>query len=144
MATKLSLSTAICLSLVLVISAMLFAIPWYIHHNHDQCSTDFHDKNVEEIAFPDDTQALGSKINECKEPTPFPSKIGAKHSWHNSLSTLLVHIAITIASMTAVVAIFKWSTRSNNKMDGDRDSSASMSVAAMEEQCKEVKSEMVI
>ena len=141
MAKKPSLSTAICLSLVLMISAMLFAMPWYIHHDY-QSSTDPHDQN---IVFPDDVSVTqGSKINEYKKPPPKNTDIGAKNAWHTSLSMLLVHIAITIVSMIAVVAIFKWSTRSNDKLDGDCDSSASVSVAAMEEQCKEIKSEMVI
>ena len=39
--------------------------------------------------------------------------------------------------MIAIATIFKCLTRSNEQLDGDRENSARVSVAAMEEQCKE-------
>ena len=80
--------------LVLVIMAMLFAMPWYIHHDY-QSSTDprAHDQNVEIVFLDDVSVTQGSKMNDCKEPTPFPPEntdLNAKHPWHNSLSMPLV------------------------------------------------------
>ena len=127
-----------------MISALLFAVPWYIY----QSSIEPNDQNVEEIAFLDDvTVTQGSKIDDCKEPTPFPaekSNLGMKHLRHNPLNMLFLHVVITTASMIAIATIFKYLTRSNEQLDGDRENSARVSVAAMEEQCKEPKSEMVI
>lgn len=132
-----------------MILAMLFAIPRYIHHDY-QSSTEPHDQNVEEMAFLDDvTITRGPKINtvNCKEPIPFPAEnpnLGAQHPWHAPLSMLFIYVAITIASMIAIATILKCLTRSNEELDGDRESSAGVSVSPMEEQCKEPKSEMVI
>lgn len=153
MATKLFLSTVMCLSLVFVILAMFFAMPWYVIH-HQSC-TDLHEQTVRETAFPDDICATqGSKINKCKEFKPtllLPENTDLsveKHPWNSSLSMqLIIHIAITISSMIAVVAILKCSAgSSDDKLDSDRESSSAndVSVAAMEEQSKEMtKSEMV-
>ena len=77
-----------------MISALLFAVPWYIHKS----STEPNDQIVEEIAFLDDVIVTqGSKIDDCKEPTPFPaekSNLGMKHPWHNPLNMLFLHVAI--------------------------------------------------
>ena len=134
-----------------MILAMLFAIPQYIHRSCDQPSKDLLEK---EIAFLDDVSVThGSKINDCKVPTTLPpesSDLSTEHPyvmWNNSPSMLIIHVITTIASMIAAATILKCSTwrRSNDKLDGDRDSSASVSVVAMEEQYyKEAKSEMVV
>ena len=153
MATKSFLSTVICLSLVLAILAMFFAMPWYVIY-HQSC-TDLHEQTMRETAFLDDICATqGSKINDCKEFKPtllLPENTDLsveKHPWNNSLSMqLIIHIAISISSMVAVVAILKCSAgSSNDKLDSDRESSSAgdVSVAAMEEQSEEMtKSEMV-
>ena len=148
--------TVTCLSLILMTSAIIFAVSLYSTHSHSSVAD--YNQNIEEVVLLDDDSVMqGSMVKsteDCKEPDPFPAEngdFGAKCPYHtsiicNPLSMRLVHATIFIASMIAVVIIFKRSARSSEQQQtNEQESSApGVSMAPMEESCKKPNSELVI
>ena len=147
-----------------MILAMLhvFAVSLYLYATIKQwqSSATDHNKNVERAGFLDDVSIAikqGSKVEDFKKPesNTFPAEnrdLGVECPYHtticNSLCMLLVHAAINIISMIAVVTIFKRSARNSEQQQSSQinndKSLAGVSMAAIEESCKEPKSELVL
>ena len=148
--------------LVLLISAIVFAVPLYMYitalYAPRYLSPTDNKKMMDskQVVVLDVMQ--NSNVKFIDDQTQFLTKDGDSSAtcrcvWStvplacDSLSMLLVHAMITIISTIGLVIIFKKSARNNEQpssLTSYCDSSDGGSVVAIEEQCNDPKSELVI